>query len=245
VDAANTIAEESGASSEGRPVLEFLSARIPLDGAGMQSPPIDLVLTAGSLALIEADDGQQAALLADAAVGLTPPRQGRIRFLDRDWSEVPPLHVQAMRGRIGHVFATGSWIDGLGLLDNILLPQLYHTRRPIAALRDEAALLATMFGLPGVPIGDPGDFSPGDLQRAACVRAFLGRPKLIILEHPTQGVFPSILEPLVNAVRAARDRDAAVLWLTLDRAVCTDPSMPADARHRFRNGALQTLARAA
>jgi phospholipid/cholesterol/gamma-HCH transport system ATP-binding protein len=245
VDAANTIAEESGTLPEGRPVLEFLRARIPLDGAEMQSPPIDLVLTAGSLALIEASDGQQAALLADAAVGLTPPTEGWIRFLDRDWSEVAPLHAHAMRGRIGHVFAAGNWIDGHSLLDNILLPQLYHTRRRIADLRDEAARLATMFGLPGVPSGDPGDFSPGDLQRAACVRAFLGRPKLIILEHPTQGVFPSILEPLVNAVRAARDRDAAVLWLTLERAVCTDPSMPADARHRFRNGALQTLARAA
>jgi hypothetical protein len=59
VDAANTIAEESGTSPEGRPVLEFLGARIPFDGAEMQSPPIDLVLTAGSLALIEASDGRR------------------------------------------------------------------------------------------------------------------------------------------------------------------------------------------
>ena len=204
-----------------------------------------MLLSAGSLALVEAGDVQQASALADAAVGLTPLAAGHVRFLGRDWSKLPHVHAQAMRGRIGHVFAAGNWIDGLSLLDNILLPQLYHTRRPLPDLRAEAARVATMFGLPGVPTGDPADHSPGDLQRAACVRAFLGRPKLIILEHPTQDVFPAIIEPLVNAIRTERDLDASVLWLTLEPEVWSDPSVPADARYRFRNGALQTIARAA
>jgi phospholipid/cholesterol/gamma-HCH transport system ATP-binding protein len=204
-----------------------------------------MLLSAGRLALVEAGDAQQASALADAAVGLTPPAAGHVRFLGRDWSKVPPVHAQAMRGRIGHVFAAGNWIDGLSLLDNILLPQLYHTRHPLPELRAEAARMATMFGLPGVPIGDPAEQSPGDLQRAACVRAFLGRPKLLILEHPTQHVFPAIFEPLVNAVLMARDLEAAVLWLTLEPEVWSDPSVPADARYRLRNGALQAIARAA
>jgi phospholipid/cholesterol/gamma-HCH transport system ATP-binding protein len=228
-----------------QPILEFSGACIPIEPDGGPSPPIDMLLSAGSLALVGAGDVQQASALADAAVGLTPLAAGHVRFLGRDWSKLPHVHAQAMRGRIGHVFAAGNWIDGLSLLDNILLPQLYHTRRPLPDLRAEAARVATMFGLPGVPTGDPADHSPGDLQRAACVRAFLGRPKLIILEHPTQDVFPAIIEPLVNAIRTERDLDASVLWLTLEPEVWSDPSVPADARYRFRNGALQTIARAA
>ena len=38
-----------------------------------------------------------------------------------------------------------------------------------------------------------------DLQRAACVRAFLGTPDLVLLERPDEGVYPDIMPPLINA----------------------------------------------
>ena len=50
------------------------------------------------------------------------------------------------------------------------------------------------------------------LQRAACVRAFLGAPSLIVVENLADGLADGLLAPLINAMRVARDRDAAVLW---------------------------------
>lgn len=224
------------------PVLVFAAARVPLDDAGRLSQPLDLSLLAGDLALMEVEERQQSAWIADAAAGLAPPRAGQIHFLERNWTEVAALHACAMRGRIGHVFTEGNWLEGLSLLDNILLPQLYHTRRPVGELRDEAARLASLFGLPGLPLGTLTPLSADDLHRVGCVRAFLGRPQLIILEHPAENR-SALLEPLVNAVRAARDRGAAVLWLTTDRDMFFDSSVPADQRLILRNGALRTIAR--
>jgi phospholipid/cholesterol/gamma-HCH transport system ATP-binding protein len=93
--------------------------------------------------------------------------------------------------------------------------------------------LATHFGLPGFPAGGPRDLVPEDLQRLACVRAFLGNPTLLLLEEPTFGVYPELLVPLIHAIRRARSRGSAVLWLTAAAGVWRDPSIPATARYRL------------
>ena len=114
--------------------------------------------------------------------GIIEPRSGSISFLGRNWAKLPPDQANALRGRIGRVFNTGNWVNHLSVMDNILLPQHHHTRRSVRRLCDEAGLLAEQFGLPGLPLRRPGDLTAADLQRAACVRAFLGRPTLVLLE---------------------------------------------------------------
>jgi phospholipid/cholesterol/gamma-HCH transport system ATP-binding protein len=99
--------------------------------------------------------------------------------------------------------------------------------------------LAERFGLPGVPLGLPGDFTPADLQRAACVRAFLGRPSLILLQEPTIGVASEILPPLIQVIQDARNRGAAVIWLTRESAIWNDTSIPTT--HRYRLVARQLM----
>lgn len=113
----------------------------------------------------------------------------------------------------------------------MVLRQLHHTRRPFAELRDEAAQLATRFGLPGLPTGHPRDCMPEDLQRAACAGAFLGNPVLLLLEEPTFGVYPDLLVPLIHAIRRARSRGSAVLWLTAAADIWNDPSLPTTSRY--------------
>jgi phospholipid/cholesterol/gamma-HCH transport system ATP-binding protein len=131
-----------------RPVLEFDDVWLPLrepEGSGVA---IDLTLRAGDLVLVQPGDEQHEAALVDAACGLAPPGMGAVRFLGYTWPDLPPDQANALRGRIGHVFRRGAWISYLTLLDNVLLPQLYHTRRGYAELRAEAARLAAWFGLP-------------------------------------------------------------------------------------------------
>lgn len=194
--------------------------------------PFDLELAAGDLALIEAHNPVWAAEFADLCSGLIPLAQGSVHFLGRDWGVMPFAMAAALRGRIGRVYGHGAWIGFAGTDLNILLPQLHHTRRPVAVLRDTAAELARTFGLPGLPLVRPSALSAGDRARAGLVRAFLGEPRLILLESPVQGRFPELVAPLLNALAAARDRGAAGIWLTGSDLVWNDRSFPAT--HRFR-----------
>jgi phospholipid/cholesterol/gamma-HCH transport system ATP-binding protein len=219
------------------PVLQLDHVWLPLPDQHGVGVAVDITLRAGDLVLVQPGDEQHEQLLADVACGLVPPERGTVRFLGRAWPEVPADQANALRGRIGQVLRRGAWIPHLSLLDNLLLPQLYHTRRPYAEIRAEAGRWAAWFGLAGLPTGRPGDVPSAILPRAACVRAFLGAPSLIVVES-LPGLDDGLLAPLVNAMRTARDRAAAVLWFVRDPAIYEDRSLPATRRLSLLGGAL-------
>jgi phospholipid/cholesterol/gamma-HCH transport system ATP-binding protein len=212
------------------PVLDLTAARPQVWAEEAPVPEIDLRLMAGELALVDARHAARPAWVADLCCGLVPLAAGRARFLGRDWSAVPPDYADALRGRIGRIFFSGSWIGFMDVATNILLPQLHHTRDDPSELRERATTLCCAFGLPGLPLVRPGELAAVDLARAACVRAFLGDPALVLLESPVQGRFTTLLPPLLNALAAARDRGGAAVWFTRSDLVWRDPSIPATMR---------------
>jgi phospholipid/cholesterol/gamma-HCH transport system ATP-binding protein len=227
-----------------RSILRFEKVKLVAEqGGGGETIDIEMNLFGGDLALINLERPRFGSIFGDACCGLHPPAEGSIFFLGKDWLSVPSDTANALRGRIGRVFTFGNWINRLTLLENMLLPQLHHTRRTFAELRDEAVHLAEHFGLPGLPTGLPDDVMRAELQRVACIRAFLGQPSLILLEEPTFGVYPDILPPLINAVRSARDRGCGVIWLTLEDQVWNDPMLPATYRYRLTARKLMEVVR--
>jgi phospholipid/cholesterol/gamma-HCH transport system ATP-binding protein len=188
---------------------------------------------AGDLVLVRVTDLHQAELWADLAVGLVSPETGRVSILGNDLSGLDTETCNWLRGRVGRVFSRGNWMDRLSLLDNILLSARHHSGRDDDDLKAEASALAAVFDLPGVPLGMPDRFTRIDLQRAACVRAFLGEPLLVILEDPTYSARGNLVAPLVGAIRAARDRGAAVLWFSVAAEIWRDQSIPVTRRYRM------------
>lgn len=206
-----------------------------------ESDELSLSIYSGDLVLIRLARLEQSSTFADTCAGIIEPAGGAVYFLGRNWPELPPDRANALRGRIGRIFRTGNWINHLALMENILLPRLHHTRRSVRQLREEAGELAQQFGLPGVPLDLPGDIPAADLQRAACVRAFLGRPALIVLEEPTAGIYLEIISALMNAVREARERGAAVIWLTRKNLIWNDQTLPVTRRYRLVAGKMMEV----
>jgi phospholipid/cholesterol/gamma-HCH transport system ATP-binding protein len=232
-------------SSE-RSIVEITEAR---PSAGLQDgppPTITLRLAPAELATIETPDAASAAWLADLCTGLIPLTSGRVRFLEYDWAAMPRSYAAALRGRIGRVFSTGGWIPFLDVASNVLLAQLHHGRERAEDLHNRAVDLACQFGLPGLPLERPGDLSARDLARAACVRAFLGSPALLLLESPAKDA-ADLTDALLGALAEARDGGTAAIWFT-----CHDlpgdsppPLLPFSYRLRLDESGLVAAARGA
>jgi phospholipid/cholesterol/gamma-HCH transport system ATP-binding protein len=221
-----------------QPVLDLDRALAVQSPDDFPTPALTLQLMPGELALVEARSASAAAWVADLCSGLVPLSDGTARFLGHTWAAMPHDYAAALRGRIGRVFANGAWVGFVDAATNILLPQLHHSRETRDDLREQATRLACGFGLPGLPLEHPGDLAPIDLARAACVRAFLGDPALLLLESPLQGQFEELLTPLLDALADARQRGAAAIWLTRSDLVWSDHAVSANHRLRLRERGL-------
>ena len=76
-------------------------------------------------------------------------------------------------------------------------------------------------------------FRREDLKIAACIRAFLGRPSLVVLEDPTSGVHAEMAPPLINVIGEVRGAGAAVIWMISQDKIWRDHSIPATRRYRL------------
>lgn len=226
-----------------RPVLEIVDA-LPDPATSRLTPtPLDLHIMAGDCMLIHVRNRAQATEFADLCCGLLPLRSGSVRFLGRDWADTPDEHAAALRGRIGRIYGPDSWISFLGTDINILLPQLHHTRRSEPLLREAAAELSRSFGLPGLPVARPAAMAAMDLVRAACVRAFMGEPRLLLLVDSADLQQVTDLVPaLLNKLMETNDRHTASIWLTRSDALWNDRAFPATIRFRLAERGL-TLVR--
>lgn len=219
--------------SDATPVLEILGVRPHAAAGHLSSLLLDLRVMAGQCIVIEVHDLTLAAEFADLCCGVLPPLDGHVRFLGHDWSAVSHEQAAAMRGRIGRTYGANSWVSFLGIDRNILWPQLHHTRRSEAALRDAAAELARSFGLPGLPLTAPDTLTTADRIRADCVRAFLGDPRLVIIQTAVLGQVAGLMPALLAAFTATRNRQASGIWLISGDASWKHRTLPATMRLRL------------
>jgi phospholipid/cholesterol/gamma-HCH transport system ATP-binding protein len=212
------------------PVLALEAAR----GSGERMPlvPLDLTLFPGDFAVIEVPGTRRGAAFADLCNGLVPLISGHVRFLGRDWRTTRSRQADALRGQIGRLFTLPLRADTADVAGRVLLSRLYHTRMPESALRAEATALALRFGLPGLPSGSARQLTDNDLLRAACVRAFLGQKRLVILELPVTAQQDDLLPALLAVGAEMRGQGMTVMWLASAGPALRNRSVRAT--HRFR-----------
>lgn len=221
--------------------LAFKHCVLPLPDAEGESFALDLSVQAGELVMLCLEDPHHEDAVSRAACGMLSPQAGSVAFLGRDWRDLPPDIANACRGRIGTVFRDERWLPHQSVMQSILLPQLFHTHRPLDDISREATQWARRLGLPGLPRDRPDAVSPRDRLCANLVRALVLRPALLIFEHQHVVSLQGLLQTVINAIRELREQGAAILWLTQDMAFGLDRSIPATRRMRHGGPAADTL----
>jgi len=208
--------------------------RGPRDDVGIEG---SLEVRPGELVAVRLEPQAQQTPLADAAQGLVSPASGRVLFLGGDWARLAPDEAARRRARIGRVFEGRGWISNLDVIENITLAARHHTARPVAEIVAEAQALAVRFGLAAIPAGRPAAVARAELRKSEWVRAFLGAPALLLLEHPVRHVEEAGVPALLDAVREARARGAAGLWID-DGGPLAMPAIEPTRRYRMEGARL-------
>ncbi len=169
----------------------------------------DLRIQAGELVAIVGGNGAGKTTLLHTLSGLHPASGGRIRFAGQDITRWPPHRIvaagvcQVPEGR--QVFAPLSVEDNLRL-------GAYRQRRDQDWVRREMEHVYTLFPI----LADrrqqlAGTLSGGQQQMLAIGRALLGRPRLLLLDEPSMGLAPLLVEEIFRVIVELNGRGVTIL----------------------------------
>jgi urea transport system ATP-binding protein len=149
---------------------------------------VNLEIEPGKVVCLMGRNGVGKTTLLKSIMGLLRPRAGTISFEGRDLTRTSP-DVRARAG-LGYVPQGREIFPHLTVLENLQVGLLANRERPKTVPEDVFEYfpaLKTMLSRKG------GFLSGGQQQQLAIARVLVARPKLIILDEPTEGIQPNII----------------------------------------------------
>lgn len=159
---------------------------------------VDLSIAAGEMVCLIGRNGVGKTTLLKTLMGLLKPRTGSIVFNNELINRESPDRRAKMG--IGYVPQGREIIPRLTVKENLLLGLEARKERGkneeiSEEIFDLFPVLKKMLWRMG------GDLSGGQQQQLAIARALMGRPRLLVLDEPTEGIQPSIILEIEAAVR--------------------------------------------
>lgn len=167
---------------------------------------VTLRLARGEVAALMGRNGAGKSTTLKAIMGLIPPRAGRVRFAGRDIAGLPPFRIARLG--LGYVPEDRRIFTDLTVTENLEVG-----RRPAEGrdawtperLFEVFPNLASMRNRPAAAM------SGGEQQMLAIARTLMGNPEAVLLDEPSEGLAPVILELMADAVLRMKREGIAVL----------------------------------
>lgn len=142
-----------------------------------------------------------------AIVGLLAKRRGRITFDGRDLSAAPTHDV--VKAGLGYVPEDRRIFTDLTVEENLEVGR-QRPREGAPAWTPER--LYTLFPNLGAMRGRPGGrMSGGEQQMLTIARTLMGNPSLVLLDEPSEGLAPKIVEDMAHAIRALKGEGLSIV----------------------------------
>src|SRR5262245_3092974 len=158
---------------------------------------VDLDVPAGACTAVLGRNGVGKTTLLRCLMGLLPLRSGSITFAGADIAGLRPY--QRARLGIGYVPQGREIFPRLSVAENLRVGEaaapFAHSAQSLDEIESLFPALKTMRSRPG------GNLSGGQQQQLAIARALVARPKLLLLDEPTEGIQPSIIKEIDRVLR--------------------------------------------
>jgi urea transport system ATP-binding protein len=171
---------------------------------------VDFNIPEGEMVCLIGRNGVGKTTFLKTIIGLLQQKRGSILYRGQPLQSQPPY--QRARNGIGYVSQGRDIIPQLTVKENLLLGMealpggLSKNRHIDPIVFDLFPILEKFLARKG------GDLSGGQQQQLAIARALLGKPRLLLLDEPTEGIQPSISLDIERAVqRIMRETGISVL----------------------------------
>jgi urea transport system ATP-binding protein len=172
---------------------------------------VDLAVGPGEVVCLMGRNGVGKSTLLKSVMGLLRSRSGRILFEDKDITNASP--DKRARAGLGYVPQGREIFPHLTVLENLQVGMMANPdrRRDVPdQIYDYFPKLKTLLTRKG------GVLSGGEQQQLAIARALVAKPKLLILDEPTEGIQPTVIT-LIGKVLEEIKKDGKVSVLLVEQ----------------------------
>jgi urea transport system ATP-binding protein len=163
---------------------------------------VDVSIPVGGAAAIMGHNGAGKTTLLRVAVGLIPVRSGKVLLDGEDVSKLPP-NKRVKRG-VGYVPQGQLCFPQMTTMENLQL--VTTVKSEIDEVLDTFPVLTDLLSRPA------GLLSGGQRQQLSIARTLLTKPRLLILDEPTEGIQPNVVAEIEHIIAELTQRgDLTVL----------------------------------
>jgi branched-chain amino acid transport system ATP-binding protein len=168
---------------------------------------VSLTLQRGEVAALMGRNGAGKSTTLRAIMGLLPPRKGRVRFMGQDITGQAPFRIARLG--LGYVPEERRIFTDLTVFENLEVG-----RRPASQGRaawTPERLFAVFPNLAEMRNRRASAMSGGEQQMLTIARTLMGNPDAVLLDEPSEGLAPVIVEQMAEAVLRMKAEGIAVL----------------------------------
>jgi branched-chain amino acid transport system ATP-binding protein len=173
---------------------------------------VSLEVAPGSITCLLGPNGAGKTTLMMTVAGVLKPRNGSIRFFDEEISSLPP-HAIVSRG-IALVPENRLVFPSMTVLEN-LHAGAYQRKNNFD--EDIDSVFARFPRLKERSAQQAGTLSGGEQQMLAVARALMSRPKLLLMDEPSLGLAPLVVEEIFHII-ADLHREGSTIFLVEQNA---------------------------
>jgi len=200
---------------------------LALQSVSLHVKPSEIVTILGS-------NGAGKTTLLMAIAGLVPPRQGEILWEGRPIQQLTPDQIKALG--IGLVPEGRRIFTEFNVLENLRMGA--YLRRDREHIREDLERMMELFPIlrqRQSQLG--GTLSGGEQQMLAIARALMGRPQLLLLDEPSLGLAPMIVQQIFEILRQIHHQQQTTILLVEQNAYLA--LQLADRGYLLENGKIQ------
>ena len=175
-------------------------------GSAQSLRGVSFAMAQGECLALLGRNGAGKTTLLRCIAGLLPPSAGQVRLEGRPITAWPAF--RRAQGGMGYVPQGRDIFADLSVGENLLVSAKAQGQRDGAVLDEVCSLfpvLRAMWRRRG------GDLSGGQQQQLAIGRALMGRPRLLLLDEPTEGIQPSVVKSIEAVIASLKGRMSILL----------------------------------
>ena len=175
---------------------------------------VDIKVRKGEIIVILGPSGSGKSTFIRTLNRLQPHSGGTIKIdgitVDEDTSVSDLKYV---RSEIGFVFQQFNLFPHLTIMENITLAPMKVKRMPKREAEQRAMELLERVGIPEQAYKYPSGLSGGQQQQLAIARALIIKPRLLLLDEPTEGIQPNIISHIGEVIQHLKAQNSMAILL--------------------------------